>query len=734
MVRNADSRRPEEFRTDPGERKIMNHSFVEFKREDTEQSIVDRFEQQVRHHRGNLAIKTGRSSLTYETLNQTANRIANAILSRRGDASEPMALMAEDYATAVAGILGILKAGKIYVPLDPSFPASRIRFILEDAGARVIAAGGKAVARAERLKTARLDLIDLGSLSSSLPDENIGLELRPDALAWILYTSSSTGEPKGVPQTHRDELHNIMNMTNSQRLCSTDRMTLLRSPILGGAIRNTFSALLNGASLFPMDIKTEGFNRLAEWLVREGITIFHSAASVFRHFAQTLSGDESFPMIRLIRLGSEPVTWEDVELARKHFSPECVLVNALSSTEATTFLQYFVGRTTPVTAGTLPVGFSVEDFEISLLDQDGRQVERGKIGEITIRSRYLFSGYWRRPELTRAVLVPDPNGGDQAIYRTGDLGRMLADGSIAYHGRNDFQHKVRGYRVQIDEVEAALRALPDIAHAAVAAEDARLNRRLAAYVVPKKGRVLHIGRLRHALKKKLPEFMIPSIFQPVKSLPLTAGGKVDRRALPAARKSQPKIAGPSAPPRSRLEKEIARMWSQTLHVTKIGIRANFFALGGDSLSAAQITARIRDAFQVELRLSAVFGAPTIAALAARIQKARKRRPAMAAPPPIVRAAAGTRFPLSYAQRQMWLVNQMLPGTSLFNICDALQIRGALDAGLMRASLRALVQRHEALRSRFVKAEKEPAQIIGDAVDLEMPVVGLCQIPAAKRDA
>jgi len=707
----------------------MNHSFVEFKREAIEQSLVHRFERQVRCHCGALAIKTGRSSLTYETLNQTANRIANAILSRRGAASEPVALMAEDYATAVAGILGILKAGKIYVPLDPSFPASRIRFILEDAGARVIAAGGQSVGRAEKVKTAQVKLIDLDTLSSSLPDKNIGLALRPDALAWILYTSSSTGEPKGVPQTHRGELHNIMNMTNSQRLCSGDRMTLLRSPILGGAIRNTFSALLNGASLFPMDIKRKGFNGLAEWLVRERITIFHSAASVFRHFARTLSGDESFRSIRLIRLGSEPVTWEDVEVARKHFSPECVLVNALSSTEATTFLQYFVGRATPVTAGTLPVGFPVQDVAVLLLDEQGGKVRPGEVGEIAINSRYLFPGYWRRPELNREVFVPDPDGGDRTVFRTGDLARILPDGSYEYHGRKDFQHKIRGYRVQIDEVETALRAIPDVAQAAVVADESHTTKRLAAYVVPKHGRALAPGALRRALKNKLPDFMIPSIFLPLESLPLTAGGKVNRRALPPP--AQLRLNSVNRP-RTRLEKLIAGTWQETLNVAGLGVHDNFFDFAGDSLSAAQIVAKLRAVVHVDVRLKTLFRNPTIARLAARIEKMRQRPPVCNAAP-IARVPQRNCFPLSHAQTQLWMLNQILFSTPLLNICDARRIRGNLDVRLVRESLRMLIQRHEALRTQFAEDDGRPAQIIAQSIELDMPVVELCELPDAQKE-
>src|SRR5262249_36408588 len=205
--------------------------------------------------------------------------------------------------------------------------------------------------------------------------------------------SGTSGEPKGVVQTHRGELHNIMCVTNSHHFAANDRMTLLRNPSLGGAIRNLFSALLNGVSLFPLNIKQEGFIGLADWLQHQEITIYHSSASLFRKFAQTLTGREQFPKLRLIRLGAEPVTPQDVELYKRYFSSECILVNALSSTEGRTFLQYFIDKKTTLVEEVLPVGYPVEDLDILLLDDNGRQAASGEIGEIVIRSPFLFPGY-----------------------------------------------------------------------------------------------------------------------------------------------------------------------------------------------------------------------------------------------------------------------------------------------------------------------------------------------------
>ena len=352
---------------DPTSQVGSGKSFEGFSRDEIDQSIASRFEKQVDRYSDFLAIKTADCALTYGELNGLANRIAHALLSLTDATNTPAALIPENNSATIAAILALLKAGKIYVPLDPSLPLARNEFIFKDSQAELVLASSKNLALARALTTGKATILDLDNLPSGVSDANPELPVAPAAIAWILYTSGSTGEPKGILQCHRDELHNVMCLTNSQHFCPEDHMTLLRTPSLGGALRNLLSALLNGVSLFPMDLKNHGIEGLAEWLVREEITIYHSSASVFWRFVQSLSGRRvGFPKLRLIRLGSEPVTAVDVEAYKRIFAPHCVLVNALSSTEARTFLQYRVDKNTELLGDLVPVGYPVEDTAIRL--------------------------------------------------------------------------------------------------------------------------------------------------------------------------------------------------------------------------------------------------------------------------------------------------------------------------------------------------------------------------------
>lgn len=601
---------PSQF--DPTSNVGPSQSFERFSRDEIEQSIASRFEKQVKRYRDLLAIKTADCVLTYGELNRLANRIAHALLGLAEVSNTPVALIPENDAATIARILGLLKAGKIYVPLDPSLPLARNEFILKNSQAEVILASGENLALAGALTTGTVRILDVDNLPSEVSDANPELPVSPAAIAWILYTSGSTGEPKGILQCHRDELHNVMCLTNSQHFCPEDRMTLLRTPSLGGALRNLLSALLNGVSLFAMDLKNHGIEGLAEWLVREEITIYHSSATVFRRFVQSLSGRRvEFPKLRLIRLGSEPVTAADVEAYKRIFAPHCLLVNALSSTEARTFLQYSIDKKTEWPGEMVPVGYPVEDTAILLLDDKGRQVEAGEIGEIVVQSPYLFPGYWRLPELTRERLLPDPAGGAAGMFHTGDLGRLLPDGAYEHHGRKDLQTKIRGFRVQIDEVENTLRAIPQIEQAVVISQEWRNERRLVAFVVPRRNQTITSSGIRNFLRTRLPDYMIPAVNLFLESLPLTASGKVNRAALQLPTDERVGACPPWVAPQTALERVLVQLWAEALGIDMIGVEDNFFELGGNSLSAGEIAAKTGTLFSMQIAPLVLFEANTV---------------------------------------------------------------------------------------------------------------------------
>lgn len=322
-------------------------TFIEFKKQDIEQSIPNRFEQQVAKYPHRLAVKTISHQLTYNELNKAANRVARAILAQRGEGEEPIVLLLESDAPMIAAILGVLKAGKICVPLDPSFPHARLAYILEDSQTGLIVTTNKNHRLVKELGKDEIVLGTIDKLDAGFSHENIGLPILPDALVYLFYTSGSTGQPKGVVHNHRNILHLIMRHTNSLHICADDRLLLL-SPYSLAGITDIFRALLNGTALFPFDLKAEGIANLANWLIQEEITICHPVPTVFRYFVDTLSGKEEFPKLRVIHLGGEPVFHRDVKLYKKHFSTDCILLNNLGATELSSYRQYFMNKETVV--------------------------------------------------------------------------------------------------------------------------------------------------------------------------------------------------------------------------------------------------------------------------------------------------------------------------------------------------------------------------------------------------
>ena len=596
-------------------RLCQTDSFTEFRKEAIEQPLAAGFERQVLHNPDRPAVITAGEALTYNDLNRIANRIAHAILERCGKGQQPVTIIVANDTTAIAGILGILKAGKICVPVDAGLPATRAKSIIIDSHASAIVTGSKNVPMAQALGSGTHEIINLNDVRPDMPDHNPSVSIAPTDVAHIIYTSGSTSEPKGVIDIHRNVLHHVMVVTNSSRYCMGDRMTLLRAPSSTGGLANVYSALLNGACLFPFDVQNKGVAQLASWLIAQDISVYHSSATVFRHFVQTLENNGEFPHLRLIRLGSEQVTKNEFQRFQERFSPECILVNALSCTEAITFCQNFLNRNSIVVGEVVPVGYAVPDMEVLLLDDAREVVESGEAGEIAIRSEFLSPGYWRNPELTRKVFLQRVGDHGHRVYLTGDMGRMNADGGLEHIGRKDFQIKVRGHRVNSDEIEIMLLTVPCIKEVAVVARQSIAgDRRLIAYLVFKSKLSATVSQLRDSLSEKLPMYMIPSTFVVLDALPLTSNGKIDRRALPEPPVSRPELDIPFVVPRTIIEETISRIWSEVLEVDRCGVDDNFFDLGGDSLLAGRIVARVNRHFHANIAVSDFFESATVGKL------------------------------------------------------------------------------------------------------------------------
>lgn len=586
--------------------------FVRFERSEIQQSIPQRFAAQVDRFADKVAVKQGGRTLTYRQLDRLSNRIAHALLAACPHRREPVILLLEQSPLLIATILGILKSGNIYVPLDPSHPEMRLRYILDDAEARCILADSVNGALAGSLASGRCGWLNVDTLDDGCPDALPSITIAPEDSAYIFYTSGSTGRPKGVVDSHRNVLHNIMRYTNALRIGTDDGLTLLQSASFSGAVSSMFCALLNGATLYPYDLLKQGMGgALGNWLNAERITIYHSVPAIFRTF---LVGDARFPAVRIVRLEGDAASRIDVELFNKHFARGCVLVNGLGATETGITRQYFVENGAQTRDGIVPIGFATEDMETRLLDEHGKEVPCGGIGEIAVRSEFLAAGYWGNDDLTAAKFLPDPGNPRVRTYLTGDMGRMRDDGCLEYLGRKDFGLKIRGQRVEAAEVERAILQLDGIREAVVVTrEDKHAGPRLVAYIVPARipAPLPHV--LRRELARTLPDFMIPTAYVVMERLPLNANSKVDRNNLPSPGFSREATVVES--PRTEAEKTLAGIWESLLGVKPVGIHDNFFDLGGDSLLAVRMLVLAEAAFRKSvIPPSLLLQGPTIAQL------------------------------------------------------------------------------------------------------------------------
>jgi amino acid adenylation domain-containing protein len=585
-------------------------AFAEFDQK-LEQSIVHRFEQQVAKNANRIAVKTTRETLTYDDLNKAANRVARAIIAQRGVEPEPVAILVEAEASAITAILGVLKSQKFYVLLNPSHPYIRNNYMFQDIQPGLIVTDHENLSLASQLALGHCGLLNLDELGSAVSDD-LSLPVSPDNLAYVIYTSGSVGKPKGIVHSHRTALHFRTKGATRLDIGEKDRVTSVGLDI--------FTPIMSGAASFPWNITRDGLADLARWLMDQEITVYRSFPTAFRHFLGTLTGKEVFTKLRLISLIGEPLYKKDVELFKQHFSSSCLLINNLGSTETGIFRQYVIDRDSEITGNIVPVGYGTEDVEVLLLDDDGKEVGVNCVGEIAVKSRCLSLGYWRRPDLTESLFRPDTKDTDKRIYFTGDLGRMSKDGCLDCLGRKDFQVKVRSLRVDTREVEAMLREHPAVKEIAVIAQEGQSgDMRLVAYFVARTDPAPTVSELRNFLKDRISDHMIPSAFVKLDAFPLTATGKIDRRALPDPGKGRPDLETIYVPPQFPLETALAKIWGDVLSLDRVGVNDNFFELGGDSLRAVQLIARINEVLGKQLIPAKVFQSPTIAQLAAMLR-------------------------------------------------------------------------------------------------------------------
>jgi len=600
----------------PGGRVQPANAFVPFDKAEIEQTIPARFAAQVRRNADRLAVKTRHQTLTYEQLDVATDQVADAILAARGCREEQVGFLFERGAPLVVATLAALKAGKVVVPMDPASPPAHVRALLEDAQAGFVLTDRRTGARARELTEGMCPLLDIEAVGTNAASVTAPPSLLPDNLACIVYTSGSTGQPKGVMHTHRTLLHQTMGNSNQYHIAAEDRLAFIASPATAYMTWCILTAILNGASLFPLDPQRESAMELFHWVAQHGTTVLLGGRPIVRALAGASQKEvPNFSALRLASFGGETVYRTDIESCRRVF-PAALVSIGLGATETGSMARYFLDENTPITGHVLPVGYPAEDKEILLLNDDGAEVGSEAVGEITVRSQYLSPGYWRRPDLTRAAFRPDPAGGPGRVYRTGDLGRRMPDGCLFHLGRKDFQVKIRGFRVEVAAVEGALLSLPNVNEATVVVrEDRPGDRRLVAYLVPTSRPAPTVSSLRKALADVLPDYMVPATYVLLDNLPKTSGGKVDRRALPIPGPTRPNLDQPLVAPRTPVEAALSAIWREVLDLDDVGVHDTFFDLGGNSLAAGRIISRMAETFHVDIPLRALFETPTVAALA-----------------------------------------------------------------------------------------------------------------------
>ncbi|HEY6121541.1 MAG TPA: amino acid adenylation domain-containing protein [Pyrinomonadaceae bacterium] len=695
--------------------------------------IHELFEQQVERTPDDTAIIFGSSSLTYRDLNDQANQLAHYLRNRGVGPEVRIAIRAERSAEMIVGLLGILKAGGTYVPLDPSYPEDRTSFIIEDSGASLL------LTQARLLESSLASIVPVVSLNlisqeiSNHSTTNLSHETTSENAAHVIYTSGSTGRPKGVVSTHRASVNRFAWMWSAYPFGEDEVCCQKTSLSFVDSIWEIFGPLLQGTPLLILDDETvKDPARLVSELFRHRVSRLVLVPSLLRAILE--SDDDLTERLSHLRycICSGETLPGDLASAFREKLPHTLLLNLYGSSEvAADVTCYEVGDTSCLSS--VPIGKPIANTQIYILDAGLQPAPIGAIGEIYVGGEGLARGYLNQPDLTGEKFVPDlfnPRNG--RLFRTGDLGRYLADGNIEYHGRRDHQVKVRGFRIELGEIETAIKSNPAIRQAvAIARDDGRGGKQLVAYLVAE-ATPPTINEVRSFLRRKLPDYMVPSAFVMLDSLPLNSSGKVDRLALPVPDQNELTPQEEFVAPRTPIEDVLATIWAETLGLDRVGIKDDFFSLGGHSLLVARIVARVREALQIELPMRALFEASTVAALAVEVERLLHTARS-ATTIPLTRISRTAPLPLSFAQERLWFLDQLEPENAAYNIPRALRLRGTLDKEALQQSFNAIIARHEVLRTSFLNDSGKPALSIDQEAAVQVQHRDLRHLPRAKHE-
>ena len=657
-------------------------------------TIQQLFEEQAEKTPNNTALVFGEGSLTYHELNQKSNQLARGLREKGVKPNDIVGIMVERSPQMIIGILGVLKSGGAYLPIDPEHPQERIKFILEDSGTDILLTQSWLVARAE-FKGKKI------SLNEGWIYENEGTNLEPVSspgdLAYAIYTSGSTGLPKGVLMEHKAVVNMIFGMEERCPLGREDAYLLKTPYTFDASTSELFGWFVGGGKLVILQPRAEkNPEKIWKAIIQHGITHINFVPSMLNVFIDILAMNEINHLghLKYLYTAGEAV---GVNCIKKFFTTfkDTKLVNAYGPAETTYTTLYSISRDQSYSM--IPVGKPLANCQIYILNADNLLVPIGIAGELCVSGHGLARGYLNRPELTAEKFIENPFVPGERMYRTGDIARWLPDGNIEYLGRVDHQAKIRGIRIELGEIENRLLELEKVKEAVVVVgEEASGDKYLCAYLVS--ATELLISQLRNHLSASLPEVMIPSYFVQLEKLPLSPNGKVDLQALP---KPDGKADVEYVAPRDSTEEKLAQIWSEVLGKERIGIYDNFFELGGHSLKGTVVTSRIHKELNIELPLKELFKTPTILGISDYLSKAKESVYARIEP-----VEARAYYRVSSAQKRMWILQQFDHNSIGYNMPGVLVIDGELDKSRLETAFSALIKRHESLRTTFEMIETD----------------------------
>jgi amino acid adenylation domain-containing protein len=716
------------------------------------QCVHGLFEAQTERTPDAIAVVFDGEQLTYRELNRRANQLAHHLKNLGVKPEIPVGILVGRSLEMVVGLLGILKAAGAYVPLDPAHSHERLNFMLEDAGVEILIAQSHLGEKIDRA----LHKIFLDSDWQNIAresEENPSSQATPDNLAYVIYTSGSTGKPKGVQVNHRSVVHLFAATSPLFNFSDRDVWTVFHSYAFDFSVWEIWGALLHGCKLIvvPLEV-TQSPAAFYQLLCSERVTILNQTPSAIRQLIDAKKAATNFQQssLRLIVCGGEAFP---TELAAQLLEWNIPLWNFYGPTEATVWTAIHPIKFIESDRPYIPIGRPLPNTQLYILDANLQPVPVGVFGELYIGGAGLSRGYLKRPELNAEKFIPNPFAENKTafsliqnsssfilsehIYKTGDLARYLPDGNIEFIGRSDHQVKIRGFRIELGEIEAAIGQHPALRETVVLVrEDNPGDKRLVAYIVSNSALKTQdselINDLRCYLKQKLPQYMMPSAFVLLESLPLTTNGKIDQRSLRAPDINRAEFESNFTEPRTPDEQLIAEIWAEVLGLERVGIHDNFFELGGHSLLATQAISRLRQAFQVEVPLRTLFESPTVATVTESLLQYRAEQKLKA--PPIKRASRQGELPLSFAQQRLWFLDQLQPGNPAYNIPAAVRLKGALNVAVLEQTFQEIIKRHEALRTTFNSVEGRPAQVIISSFKFTLPIVNLRELSQAEREA